>query len=81
MSFKAIIPPGPTIPSDVVNSKSKVNDLLYPYSKLVLPSYSTQTTSLLVQIPDAPAGMVIFNSFTEKLNFFTGSAWKAISSA
>jgi hypothetical protein len=73
-------PPGPKIPSDSVNSKSKVNDLSYPYSKLALSSYSTAASSLLVQIPDAPAGMLVFNSDTGKLNFFDGTAWQVVTS-
>jgi len=75
------VPPGPRIPSDSLTSKSKVNDISYTYSKFVLPSYSTAVLSLAVQIPDAPAGMLVFNSFTGKLNFFNGTVWEAVTSA
>ena len=74
------VPPGPLIPNDSLNSKSKIDGFTYPQTKLVLPSYTTVTLTLLVQIPDAAPGMLVFNSFTSKLNFFDGTAWQVVTS-
>jgi len=46
--------------------------------RLILPSYST-TGRDAISSPEA--GLLIFNSTTGKLNFYTGSAWEAVSSA
>jgi len=85
MSFSGrpsiFVPQGPLIPSDSLTSKSKIDGFTYPTTKLVLPSYSTATVTLLVQIPDATQGMLVFNSFTGKLNFFDGTAWQAVTSS
>jgi hypothetical protein len=75
------VPPAPLIPSDSLTSKTKIDGFTYPQTKLVLPSYSTATETLLVQIPDAAPGMLVFNSFTGKLNFFDGTNWQVVTSA
>ena len=43
-----------------------------------LASFTTTARDLLTSVP---AGSVIFNSTTSKLNFYTGSAWEAVTSA
>lgn len=43
----------------------------------IAPSYTTAQRDVLV----AKAGMVILNTTTGKLNFYTGSGWEAITSA
>lgn len=42
-----------------------------------LASFTTAARDLLTSVP---AGSVIFNSSTSKLNFYTGSAWEAVTS-
>ena len=42
-----------------------------------LASFTTTARDLLTSVP---AGSVIFNSTTSKLNFYTGSAWEAVTS-
>ena len=68
-------PNGPLIPSDSLTSKSKIDGMTYPQSKLVLPSY-TATVNVVAPV----AGMLIFNSTTGKLNFYNGIAWEAVTS-
>jgi hypothetical protein len=68
-------PPGPKIPSDSHTSKSKIDGMTYPQTKLVLPIYA-DTADVVVPV----AGMLIFNSTTGKLNFYNGTAWEAVTS-
>lgn len=69
------VPNGPLIPSDSHSSKSKVDGMAHPVTKLVLPIYAN--TGDVV----APAvGMLIFNNTTKKLNFYTGTAWEVVTS-
>ena len=79
-SANIFVPNGPRIPSDSLNSKSKIDGFTYPATKLVLPSYSTAVTPLSVQITDPAPGMLVFNSFTGKLNFFNGTNWAVVTS-
>lgn len=69
-------PPGPLIPSDSLASKSKVDGMLYPVTKLMLPIYAATT-----DVVNPSAGMLIFNSTSNKLNFYNGTAWEVITSA
>jgi hypothetical protein len=73
------VPNGPLIPSDTLASKTKSTSA-FVKDKLVLPSYSTVTFALALQILDPAPGMLVFNSFTGKLNFFNGTAWEAVTS-
>lgn len=45
---------------------------------LIFPS---RTTTQRGNIPTPAAGTVIYNSSTNKLNFYNGSAWEAVTSA
>lgn len=69
-------------------SKSKADELDNDYSnvdtvsfssvgRLQLPSYTTAARDLLTAV----AGDLIYNSTTDKLNFYTGSAWEAVTSS
>lgn len=48
--------------------------------QLVLPIYTTAERDALAD-PVAAAGELIYNSSTDKLNFYTGAAWEAVTSA
>ena len=69
------VPNGPLIPSDSITSKSKIDGMTYPQTKLVLPSYASTS---LVTTP--AAGMLIFNSTTLQLNFYDGTSWHVVTS-
>jgi hypothetical protein len=75
-----MIPQGPTIPADSSATYSKSSGAVAVKS-LILPTYSTEVDALTVQIPNPVAGMLVFNSFTGKLNFFDGSTWEVVTSA
>ena len=53
---------------DKTNTDVKINGTL---------TVKTYTTAERDAISSPVAGMVIFNSFTAKLNFYNGSAWQA----
>ena len=53
------------------------NDILNPLS-LVLTNMTTTERDALVAVQ---AGMIIFNTTTSKINFYTGSAWEAVTSS
>lgn len=71
-----LVPPGPLIPSDSLNSKSKIDGMTYPQTRLVLPSYAATT-----DVVNPVVGMLIFNSGTGKLNFFDGTSWSIVTSS
>ena len=60
-------------------SQSIIERLILDYNTygFIAPSYTTSDRDNLTPIQ----GMVIFNTTTSKLNFYTGSAWEAITSA
>lgn len=72
-------PIAPLIPSDSLNSKTKSTSS-FVHTKLVLPSYSTETQTLAEQIVDPAPGMLVFNSFTGKLAFYNGTDWEVVTS-
>ena len=51
------------------------------YDALGLPTYDTTTRNLMSGYGNLPKGSVIFNTTTSKLNFWTGSAWEAVTSS
>jgi hypothetical protein len=70
------VPNGPLIPSDSLTSKSKIDGMTYPVTKLILSQYAT-TTAVVAPV----AGMLIFNTSTGKLNFYDGTGWQIVTSA
>lgn len=60
-----------------------------PSSKSILDLTSTtkgflpprMTTTQRDAITSPPAGLMVYNSSTNKLNFYNGSAWEAVTSA
>ncbi len=65
-------------PLDFVSQQILIS-MMQDYFKygFIAPSY---TTAIRDQLP-AKAGQIIFNSTTSKLNFYTGSAWQAVTSS
>jgi hypothetical protein len=53
-------------------------DLLDPTLALDFKSYTTAERDALT---DMIAGTVVYNSTTNKINFYNGSAWEAVTSA
>jgi len=47
----------------------------------IATGFKSLTTTQRDAIASPKAGMTIFNSSTSKLNFYTGSAWEAVTSA
>lgn len=71
------IPNGPLIPSDSVYSKTRINAVAYPASKLILPSYAGST----IPVVSNPApGTLVFNVSSGKLNFYNGTDWEEVTS-
>lgn len=64
--------------SGSVQADSVVAKDMEASKRINLPSY---TTTLRDAIPNPKAGLLIFNSTTSKLNFYTGSGWEAVTSA
>ena len=48
------------------------------FSSLLIPTYTTANRDLLVGVP---AGFLIYNSTTNKLNVRVAAAWEAVTSA
>lgn len=65
----------PTIPGDVNADVVETNSK--QLKTLVLASYTTTARDAL----SVPAGTLIFNTTTSKINVYTGSAWEAVTSA
>lgn len=57
---------------EFVNTKE-----VYIAKTLILPKYTTTERNALTGIQ----GMLIYNTTTNKLNFYNGSAWAAVTSA
>ena len=49
-----------------------------PDSTLILPSHDNTSRG---NIPSPRAGMLIFNTTTNKLNFYNGTGWEAVTSS
>lgn len=65
-------------PLDLV-SKAVVEETVKDYNQqnFIAPSYTTTDRDNLTP----KQGLVIFNTTTSKLNFYDGSAWRAVTSA
>ncbi len=61
-----------------VGSTSETVLTIYPNGSVGFPSHTTAERDALSNLA---AGQTIYNSTTNKLNFYNGSAWEAVTSA
>jgi len=62
-------------------SNTSAGTLVSGFSKVGIPFVASHTTSTRDALTGVIAGSIILNTTTSKLNFYTGSAWEAITSA
>lgn len=61
-----------------VGTASQTVLTIYPNGSIALRSHTTAERDALTNLA---AGQTIYNSTTNKLNFYNGSAWEAVTSA
>jgi hypothetical protein len=62
-------------------SNSSAGTLVSGFSKAGIPFVASHTTTTRDALTGVIAGSIILNTTTSKLNFYTGTAWEAITSA